>query len=158
MHLNCLARSRNGLALDRLLRWALRIGACSLAAGAAMAGDVRHRRADRRPSLRILALDERRSVVYVANYTANRIDVISTKTNALVKSASINVAAQPSSLALSPNGRYLVITHLSNFKSPQSRANGVDDHRPDAEHAADVQPSGRRRWALPSATTGWRWW
>ena len=102
----------------------LRIGVCSLAAGMAMAGTfgtvvpIGGQAAD-------LALDEPRSVVYVANYTANRIDVISTKTNTLVKGASIKVPVQPSSLALSPNGRYLVITHLSNFKPPQTRANGL---------------------------------
>jgi uncharacterized protein (TIGR03437 family) len=67
-----------------------------------------------------IALDEVRGVVYVANYTANRIDVVSTKTKAI--QTSINVGAQPSSLSLSPDGRWLLITHFSNFSTP---ANGL---------------------------------
>ncbi len=63
-----------------------------------------------------IALDEERGVVYVANYTANRIEVISTRTQSIERS--INVAAQPAALALSPDRRYLVITHLSNFETP----------------------------------------
>jgi uncharacterized protein (TIGR03437 family) len=60
-----------------------------------------------------IALDEARGVVYVANYTANRIDVISTTT--LLRTTTIATPAQPASLALSPDGRYLLVAHLSNF-------------------------------------------
>jgi uncharacterized protein (TIGR03437 family) len=115
------SRLQDRHATGRLLRWASRLALLSLAAGAAFAATlgtvvpIGGLASD-------LALDEQRSVVYVANYTANRIDVVSTKTNALVKSASWNVSAQPSALALSPSGRYLVITHLSNFTTP---ANGM---------------------------------
>ena len=42
-----------------------------------------------------LALDETRGVLYIANFTANRIDVMSLATNTV--QTSINVAAQPSS-------------------------------------------------------------
>ncbi|MGD0200642.1 MAG: hypothetical protein ABSD27_07835 [Bryobacteraceae bacterium] len=70
-----------------------------------------------------LALDEARGVVYVANFTANRIDVISLQTKRLTDS--INVPPQPSSLALSPDGRYLLVTHLSNFKPPLTPYNGL---------------------------------
>ena len=56
-----------------------------------------------------LALDEARQVLYVANFTANRVDVVSLGTNSV--QTSINVAPFPSSLALSPDGRYLVICH-----------------------------------------------
>ena len=45
------------------------------------------------------ALDETRGLLYIANFTANRIDVMSTATNTI--QTSINVAAQPGSLALS---------------------------------------------------------
>src|ERR1700738_4254366 len=48
-----------------------------------------------------LALDESRGVLYVANFTANRIEVMSLSTNTI--QTSINVAAQPSSLAISPD-------------------------------------------------------
>jgi uncharacterized protein (TIGR03437 family) len=108
-----------------LLRRAFRLALFGLAAGAAMAATfgtvvpIGGLASD-------LALDEQRGVVYVANYTANRIDVVSTKTHALVKSAALNVSAQPSALALSPNGRYLVITHLSNFSTPSNGLTIID--------------------------------
>lgn len=70
-----------------------------------------------------LALDEGRGVVYVANYTANRIDVVSMQTKKVV--TSMNVAPQPASLALSPDGRFLVITHLSNFTSQGTPYNSL---------------------------------
>src|SRR5690349_4679920 len=56
-----------------------------------------------------IALDEARGVLYVANFTANRIEVMSLADNTI--QTSINVAPQPSSIALSPDGHYLVITH-----------------------------------------------
>src|SRR6266568_8098498 len=51
-----------------------------------------------------LALDEPRGVLYIANFTANRVEVMSLASNTI--QTSINVAAQPSSVALSPDGRY----------------------------------------------------
>jgi hypothetical protein len=42
-----------------------------------------------------LALDEPRGVLYIANFTANRVEVMSLSSNAI--RTSINVAAQPSS-------------------------------------------------------------
>ncbi|MGE5569315.1 MAG: hypothetical protein ACM3S5_09800 [Rhodospirillales bacterium] len=63
-----------------------------------------------------IALDEGRGVVYVANFTANRIEVVSTATHRVERS--ISVAAQPAALALSPDRRYLVVLHLSNFENP----------------------------------------
>jgi uncharacterized protein (TIGR03437 family) len=66
-----------------------------------------------------LAVDERRGVVYVANLTANRIEVVSTADKTL--RSAINVAWQPASIALSPDGRYLVVTHFWNFQ-PSSPA------------------------------------
>ena len=59
-----------------------------------------------------LALDEARGVLYIANFTANRIEVMSLANNTI--QTSINVAAQPSSLALSPDGRFLVAAHFGN--------------------------------------------
>src|SRR5450759_3501105 len=56
-----------------------------------------------------IALDQGRGVVYAANLTANRIEVVSMKDNSL-KSA-IVVGLQPDTLALSPDGRYLVVGH-----------------------------------------------
>src|SRR5712692_2737734 len=65
-----------------------------------------------------LALDEARGVLYIANFTANRIEVMSLASNSI--QTSINVAAQPSSLSLSPDGRYLVIAHFGNSAAPGS--------------------------------------
>jgi len=60
-----------------------------------------------------LALDERRGLLYVANFTANRIEVISTAN--LTLGTPIKVAAQPASLALSADCRYLVVGHYSTW-------------------------------------------
>lgn len=68
-----------------------------------------------------LALDESRGVVYVANFGANRIEVISTADLSL--RPSMNVAAQPSALALSPDGRHLLVAHYGNFQAPSTSGN-----------------------------------
>src|ERR1700734_2102307 len=70
-----------------------------------------------------LALDETRGVLYIANFTANRIDVMSLATNTVT--TSINVAAQPSSIAMSPDGHYLVATNFGNAAAPASASNGL---------------------------------
>ncbi len=70
-----------------------------------------------------LALDETRGVLYIANFTANRIDVMSLQSNTV--KTSINVGAQPSSIALSPDGRYLVATDFGNAAAPGSPSNGL---------------------------------
>lgn len=70
-----------------------------------------------------LALDEARGVLYIANFTANRIDVMSLTDNSI--QTSINVAPQPGSLALSPDGRYLVIAHFGNFTAPNTPNNAL---------------------------------
>ncbi|MGD0869187.1 MAG: hypothetical protein ABSB88_06535 [Bryobacteraceae bacterium] len=54
-----------------------------------------------------IALDEARGVLYIANYTANRIDVLSTADNTV--HTSVPVSPQPGSLALSPDGQYLLV-------------------------------------------------
>ncbi len=56
-----------------------------------------------------IALDERRGALYIANYTGNRIDVMSTADNRLT--SPMAVGQQPGSLALSPNQRFLVVAH-----------------------------------------------
>jgi DNA-binding beta-propeller fold protein YncE len=70
-----------------------------------------------------LALDEARGLLYIANFTANRIDVMSLANNTIV--TSINVAAQPSSMSLSPNGRWLLTTHFGNNAAPASPSNSM---------------------------------
>ncbi|MCU1335952.1 MAG: hypothetical protein JWO19_1533 [Bryobacterales bacterium] len=70
-----------------------------------------------------LALDEPRGVLYIANFTANRIDVMSLANNTIL--TSINIAAQPSSISLSPNGRWLLTTHFGNNLAPASPTNAL---------------------------------
>jgi uncharacterized protein (TIGR03437 family) len=69
-----------------------------------------------------LALDEARGKLYIANFTANRIDVLSTSDN--IVHSSINVGAQPGSLTLSRDGRFLVATNYSNPAPPSSSGSG----------------------------------
>jgi uncharacterized protein (TIGR03437 family) len=70
-----------------------------------------------------LAIDEARGVLYVANFTANRIEVMSLGDGSV--QTSINVPAQPSSISLSPDARYLVVAHYGNFQAPASSGNGL---------------------------------
>ncbi|PYT26331.1 MAG: hypothetical protein DMG58_22740 [Acidobacteria bacterium] len=70
-----------------------------------------------------IALDEPRGVLYIANFTANRIDVMSLKDFTI--HTSLYVAPNPGALALSPNGSYLVITHFGNYTAPSSPSNAL---------------------------------
>jgi uncharacterized protein (TIGR03437 family) len=70
-----------------------------------------------------VALDEARGVLYVANFGASRVDVVSLAT--LAPANAINVAPYPGSLALSPNGQFLLIAHFGNFQPPNSPANAL---------------------------------
>jgi uncharacterized protein (TIGR03437 family) len=70
-----------------------------------------------------LALDEARGVIYLANFTASQIDVVSLST--LTRKTSMAVAAQPSSLALSPDGRILLVTHYANYVAPSTAFSGM---------------------------------
>jgi uncharacterized protein (TIGR03437 family) len=74
-----------------------------------------------------VALDEARGVLYIANFTANRIDVMSLATNTI--QTSINVAAQPSSVSLSPDGHWLIVANYGNTSptvSPQNALTLID--------------------------------
>lgn len=85
-----------------------------------------------------LALDEARGRLYVANFTANRIEVVSLAQ--LRVTGSMAVAPQPASLALSPDGRYLVVAHYGPFKPPQSPNNLLT--------VIDLESGTRRTFAL----------
>jgi len=54
-----------------------------------------------------LALDETRGHLFAANFTAYRIEVLSTATGTLI--TNIPLAAPPSSISVSPDGHYLVV-------------------------------------------------
>lgn len=70
-----------------------------------------------------IALDESRGVLYIANYTANRIDVMSLADNTI--SRSLNVAAMPGALALSPDGQFLMVAHFAPFEPPATSGNAL---------------------------------
>src|SRR6476659_4911187 len=57
-----------------------------------------------------IVLDEPRGLLYVANFTARRIDVMSLADKKIT--STINVPAQPGAMAISPSGQYLVVTHV----------------------------------------------
>ncbi len=60
-----------------------------------------------------LALDESRGLLYVANFTGRRVDVVSTADNKL-RSPIAGLPGEPGSLALSPDHRYLLVTNYGN--------------------------------------------
>ena len=91
-----------------------------------------------------IALDEGRGVLYVANFTAGRIDVVSPADGTIA--TSMHVAAGPSSLALSPGGRYLVATHYGNVQAPGTPANAIT--------VVDLAAGARQTFALDSAPLG----
>ena len=70
-----------------------------------------------------IALDEPRGVLYIADFTANRIDVMTLSDLTIHKS--INVNPQPGSLSLSPDGQYLVVVHFGNAAAPNPSNNAL---------------------------------
>jgi uncharacterized protein (TIGR03437 family) len=70
-----------------------------------------------------LALDGPRGVLYIADFTANRIDVMTLSDQTIHRS--INVNPQPGSLALSPDGQFLVVVHFGNFAAPATSNNAM---------------------------------
>ncbi|MCC6590883.1 MAG: hypothetical protein IT168_29605 [Bryobacterales bacterium] len=70
-----------------------------------------------------IALDEPRGVLYLANLTANRIDVVSLGDGVL--QTSFNVGGQPASVAVSPSGEFLLVGHYGNFTAPNTATNGL---------------------------------
>lgn len=70
-----------------------------------------------------IALDESRGVLYIANFGANEVDVMSTSDYSL--RTPITNVVQPGALALSPDSRYLVIASFGNWTAPASLQNGI---------------------------------
>src|ERR1700733_10325963 len=91
-----------------------------------------------------VALDQTRGVLYIANFTANQIDVMSLATNTI--QTSINVAAQPSSIALSPDDHYLVATNFGNAAAPGSPSNSLT--------VIDLTNQGTQTFSLGNAPLG----
>src|ERR1019366_4104616 len=63
-----------------------------------------------------IALDESRGLLYIANFTANRIEVMSTADYSI--HTSINVKPQPGALALSPDSKFLLVAHYGDWGDP----------------------------------------
>lgn len=91
-----------------------------------------------------LALDENRGVLYVANFTANRVEVVSLSDNSVQRS--MNVASQPSSLAISPDGKYLVVAHFGNNVAPAPPSNALT--------VINLDTNERQTFALGAAPLG----
>jgi len=70
-----------------------------------------------------IALDQTRGVLYIANFTANRIDVMSLSNNRV--QTSINVASQPSSISVSPDDHWLLVAHYGNNTPPATPTNAL---------------------------------
>jgi uncharacterized protein (TIGR03437 family) len=91
-----------------------------------------------------LTLDENRGVLYIADFTGNCIDVMSLSTNTI--QSCINVAGEPSSMDMSPDGHYLVVTNYGNFIAPQTASNLIT--------VIDLTTMDQQTLALPSAPLG----
>jgi uncharacterized protein (TIGR03437 family) len=59
-----------------------------------------------------IALDPTRGVLYIANFTANRIDVMTLSNNTI--QTSINVPNQPSAISVSPDAHWLLVANYGN--------------------------------------------
>src|SRR4029450_12516543 len=70
-----------------------------------------------------IVLDEARNVLYIANFTANRIEVMSTADFSI--RSSMNVASQPGALAISPDSKYLIVPPYGNFTPPDPSRNAL---------------------------------
>src|SRR4051794_11889128 len=70
-----------------------------------------------------IALDESRGLLYIANFTANRIEVMSLADRSI--RTSMNVASQPGALSLSPDGQFLLVAHYGNFTAPDTSRNAL---------------------------------
>src|SRR4051812_34157839 len=83
---------------------------CSAAAWGATFGTVVHVDIPNGGHVSGIVLDEPRGALYIANFTGKRIDVMSLADKKVTRS--ITVPAQPSAMALSPDGTLLVVTHF----------------------------------------------
>jgi uncharacterized protein (TIGR03437 family) len=91
-----------------------------------------------------IALDERRGSLYVANFTANRIEVMSLGDYSI--RTSMNVAPQPASLSLSPDGQHLVVAHYGPWDAPGANRNSLT--------VINLADSSRQTFALGSTPLG----
>jgi hypothetical protein len=94
-----------------------------------------------------IALDEGRGVLYIADYTTGRIDVMSLSNNTINRS--ITVPTYPGALAVSPGGQYLVITHYASLGGTSLFQTGQD-----AVTVINLTSGLQRTFRLPSGPIG----
>jgi uncharacterized protein (TIGR03437 family) len=94
-----------------------------------------------------IALDEGRGLLYIANYTSARIDVMSLSDNTIGRSMS--VAAYPGGVAISPDGHYLVVTHYAS-----TGGNALTQPGQDAVTVIDLTNNQKRTFGLSSGPVG----
>ena len=70
-----------------------------------------------------IALDESRGVLYIANFTANRIEVMSLADGSI--RTSMNVAPQPGAISLSPDNKQLIVAHFGNITPADPSRNAI---------------------------------
>ena len=70
-----------------------------------------------------IALDESSGLLYIANFGAHVIDVMSTGSNTI--QSSINVVPWPGAIALSPDARYLLVAHYCNGQTVPPCENAI---------------------------------
>ena len=70
-----------------------------------------------------IALDESRGLLYIANFTANRIEVMATADYSI--HTSMNVAPQPGALSISPDSSFLLVAHYGNVTPADPSKNAV---------------------------------
>jgi uncharacterized protein (TIGR03437 family) len=70
-----------------------------------------------------IALDESRGVLYIANFTANRIEVMSTADYSI--HSSMNVAPQPGAISLSPDSKFLLVAHYGSLEPADLSKNAL---------------------------------
>ena len=68
-----------------------------------------------------IVLDEARGLLYIANLGGNTIQVMSMADNTV--HTSMNVAANPISMSMSPDGRYLLVAHYGNWTATDANKN-----------------------------------
>jgi len=99
-----------------------------------------------------IVLDEHRRLVYAANFTANRIEVMSIDEETL--RAPIVVAPQPYSLALQPGEKYLVVGHYDGSVTILDLDANTRQHLTLGPHVLGVA-FGANSKALVVAENGW---
>lgn len=96
-----------------------------------------------------IALDESRGSLYIANFGAHIIQVMSTASNTI--QSSLNVLPWPGALALSSDGQYLLVAHYCNVTTPPGQTSPPCTNAVTSIHLAD---NSRQVFSLASAPLG----